>query len=212
MTLNTTLRGQRTKATRDYILNAAFDLLINHPELPLSHEAVAKAGGIGSRTVYRYFPAQADLFEAMWQKVRERSGTVFPTAEAEIIPKIAVMFRAFDENEKLVRAVMESAAGARVRAQGAAEGRASFDQSLNGVTRGFSSVERRQMRSVFQCIHSGPFWQMLHDRGELNAPEAIAAASWAAQVLLDALRHRQRNSRSNANHSSKKGNHRNDNH
>jgi AcrR family transcriptional regulator len=183
-----TLREKQATATRDHILGAAFELLVEHPDHPFSHESVAKAAGVGARTVYRYFPAQADLFEALWGQVRERSGTVFPTAEAEIVSKIGVMYRAFDQNEKLVRAVMESPAAARVRARGAAEGRSSFDKSLQDLMRGRSPVERRQVRAVFHGIHSGPFWQMLRDRGELSGPEAIAAASWAAEALLDMLR------------------------
>jgi AcrR family transcriptional regulator len=188
MTNRGTLREKRAAATRDHILGAALELLVEHLDRPFSHEAIAKAAGVGARTVYRYFPAQADLYEALWLQVRRQSGTVFPTTEAEIIPLIGVLFRAFDQNEKLVRAVMESPAGARVRAHGAAEGRASFDQSLKEITRGRSPAERRLARAVFQCIHSGPFWQMLHDRGGLSGPEAIAAAGWAAQALLDALR------------------------
>lgn len=182
-----TLREKQATATRDHILGAALELLVEHPDHPFSHESVAKAAGVGARTVYRYFPAQADLFEALWGQVRERSGTVFPTAEAEIVPQIGVLYRAFDQNERLVRAVMESPAGARVRARGAEEGRSSFDQSLQDLIRGRSPAERRQVRAVFHAIHSGPFWQMLRDRGELSGPEAIAAASWAAQALLDAL-------------------------
>src|SRR5712691_6465715 len=189
---NATLREKQAMATRDHILGAAFELLVEHPDRPFSHEAVAKAAGVEARTVYRYFPAQADLFEALWVQVRQRSGTVFPTAEAEIVPQIGVLYRAFDENEKLVRAVMESPAGARVRARGAEEVRASFDQSLQEVTQGRSPVQRRQVRAVFHAIHSGPFWQMLRDRGGLSGPEAIAAASWAAQALLDTLRREQK--------------------
>jgi len=191
-------------ATRDHILGAAFELLVEHPEQPFSHEAVAKAAGVGARTVYRYFPAQADLFEALWLQVRKQSGTVFPTTEGEIVPLIGVLFRAFDQNEKLVRAVMESPAGARVRARGAAEGRAGFDQSLKDVTQGRSPEERRQVRAVFQCIHSGPFWQMLRERGGLSGEEAIAAASWAAQALLDTLRSEQKTSRIQTNDTKKK--------
>lgn len=190
-----TLREKRATATRDHILGAAFELLVEHPERPFSHEAVAKAAGVGARTVYRYFPAQADLFEALWLQVRKQSGTVFPTTEAEIVPLIGVLFCAFDQNEKLIRAVMESPAGARVRARGAAEGQASFDQSLQDVTQGRGPAERRQVRAVFQCIHSGPFWQMLRERGGLSGPEAIAAASWAAQALLDMLHREQKTSR-----------------
>jgi AcrR family transcriptional regulator len=183
-----TWREKRAAAAADHILGAALDLLVERPERPFSHEAVAAAAGVGARTVYRYFPAQADLFEALWMRVRKQSGTVFPVSEAEIVPKLAALYRAFDENEKLVRAVMQSPAGARVRARGAAEGRKSFDASLREATRGLSAAQRRQVRAVFQGIHSAPFWEMLHDRGGLSGPEAVAAASWAAEALLHALR------------------------
>jgi AcrR family transcriptional regulator len=206
MTANkTALREKRARVTRDHLLGAAFELLVEHPDRPFSHEAVAKAAGVGARTVYRYFPAQADLFEALWGQVRKRSGTVFPTSEAEVVPQIGMLYRAFDENEKLVRAVMESPAGARVRARGAEEGRTSFDQSLKEVLRGRSPVERRQVRAMFHGIHSGPYWQMLRDRGGLSGPEAIAAASWAAQALLDTLRREQRNFSSQPTDKHKKG-------
>lgn len=200
---DTTLQEKRAIATRDHILGAAFDLLVDHPDQPFSHEAVAKTAGVGARTVYRYFLTQADLFEALWLKVREQSGTVFPTSEAEIVPLIGVLYRAFDRNEKLVRAVMESPAGARVRAGGATEGRDSFDKSLKEVTQGLSPAVRRQVRAVFHGIHSGPFWQMLRDRGGLSGPEAIAAASWAAQALLETLGREQKSSRRNTNDTKK---------
>jgi AcrR family transcriptional regulator len=201
----TALREKQATASRDHILGAAFELLVEYPDRPFSHEAVAKAAGVGARTVYRYFPAQADLFEALWVQVRQRSGTVFPTAEAEIVPQIGVLYRAFDENEKLVRAVIESSAGARVRARGAEEGRASFDKSLHAITQGRSPVQRHQVRAVFHAIHSGPFWQMLRDRGGLSGPEAIAAASWAAQALLDTLRREQKSFSSQPTDKKKKG-------
>lgn len=189
MTARTALRQKQVEATRDHILEAAFHLLVEHPAQPFSHEAVARAAGVGARTVYRYFPAQSDLYAALWVRVRAQSGTVFPNAEEEILPHLGKMYRAFEENEKLVRAVMESPAGAQVRAQGAEEGLASFEKSLRGLTKGMAPAERRQVRAVFQGIHSGPFWQMLRDRGGLSGKEATAAASWAAGVLLEALRH-----------------------
>lgn len=187
------LREKRIVATREHILGAAFELLVSHIDQPFSHEAVAKAAGVGARTVYRYFPAQADFFEALWMKVREQSGTIFPTEETDIVPHIGVLYKAFDQNEKLIRAVMESAAGARVRAAGTEEGRTSFEKSLQKLVRERSASERRQIRAVFQGIHSGPFWQMLHDRGGLSSDEAIAAASWAAHALLDSLRRGKKN-------------------
>ncbi len=200
-----TLRDKQTTATRDHLLAAAFDLLVDHPCEVFSHEAVARAAGVGARTVYRYFPAQSDLYEALWLQVRRKSRTIFPTEESEIIPSLAGMYRAFDDNEKLIRAVMETPAGARVRARGAEEGRASFGKSLRALTRGLSPSQRRQVRAVFLGLHSAPFWQMLHDRGGLSAAEAIAAATWAAQSLVASLRHGQTKSQVSPNHARKKG-------
>jgi hypothetical protein len=68
---------------------------------------VAKAAGVGARTVYRYSPAQADLLAGCWLKLRERSRTVFPVEEDEIVDKLGEMYRAFDDNERLVRAVFQ---------------------------------------------------------------------------------------------------------
>lgn len=188
---NAKLREKQAAATRDHMLGAAFELLVEHPDWPFSHEAVAKVAGMGARTVYRYFPAQSDLYEALWLQVRKQSGTVFPTSETEIVPSIGVLYRAFDRNERLVRAVMESPAGTRIRARGAEESRSSFDKSLQDVTRGLSPAKRRQARAVFNGIHSAPFWQMLHDRGGLSNAEAISAAGWAAEALLATLRRQQ---------------------
>lgn len=188
------LQEKRIEATREHILASAFNLLVDHPDRPFSHEAVAKAAMVGARTVYRYFPAQADLFEALWLRLRAESGTIFPTHEEEIVSHLGLLYKAFDQNERLVRAVMESAAGARVRAGGAEESRRSFEKSLQRFLEGRSSTERRQIRAVFQSIHSGVFWQMLHERGGLSNSEAIAAAMWAMQSLLDTLRREQKSS------------------
>lgn len=199
------LREKRAEATREHILDAAFELLVQHPDQPFSHEAVAREAEVGARTVYRYFPAQSDLYEALWLRVRKQSGTVFPKVEDEILPCLHELYNAFEENEQLVRAVMESPAGARVRARGAEEGRTSFDESLKEALRGRSAAERRQVRAVFHGLHSGPFWQMLRDRGGLSGPEAIDAASWAAQTLLDALHRGQKSSGVPTRNTKKKG-------
>jgi transcriptional regulator GlxA family with amidase domain len=65
-----TLREKQAAATRDQILDQAYALLVNDPDQPFSHEAIAARAGVGARTVYRYFPAQSDLYEAPSEKNR----------------------------------------------------------------------------------------------------------------------------------------------
>jgi AcrR family transcriptional regulator len=187
----TTLRQKHAATTRDHILNEAYELLVDHPDQPFSHEAIAAHAGVGARTVYRYFPAQADLYEELWARVRKQAGTIFPSSEAEILPQIPVLFGGFDRNEKVIRAVLESPAGHRVRERGAPEGRAGFSKALARLTAGMSPAEKRQVVAIFLAIYSAPFWELLRKRGGLSGADAIAATEWAMSTLIEGLRKKQ---------------------
>lgn len=182
------LREKHAEATREHILGKAYELLVEHPEQPFSHEAVSKMAEVGARTVYRYFPSQADLYEGMWVLLRRHSGTIFPQTEEEILPQVPVLFGNFDRNEKVIRAVLESPMGHRVRERGIPEGRESFQKSLAGLTKGLSAAKQRQVIAVFLAVYSAPFWELLRNRGGLSGQDAIEAAEWTMRTLLEGLR------------------------
>lgn len=186
-----TLRERRAAAARQHILDAAYALLVGHPDEPFSHEAIAARAGVGARTVYRYFPSQADLYQEMWVRVREQAGTIFPSAEEQILPQVPVLFGGFDRNEAVVTAVLESPAGHRVRERGAAEGREAFAKALGKLTAGMTAARKRQAVAVFLAMYSAPFWELLRKRGGLAGADAIAATEWAMDTLLQGLRQQQ---------------------
>jgi AcrR family transcriptional regulator len=186
-----TLREKHAALTRDQILDKAYELLVNYPDQPFSHEAIAARAGVGARTVYRYFPAQSDLYEELWVRVRKQARTIFPSSEAEILPQIPILFGGFDRNEKVIRAVLESPAGHRIRERGAPEGRTAFGKSLAGLTAGMSPAKKRQVVAIFLAIYSAPFWELLRKRGGLSGAGAIAAAEWAMSALIQTLRQKQ---------------------
>ena len=179
-----TLQERRTAATRNHILDAAFDLLTLNPEQPLSHESVAARAGAGARTVYRYFPSQAELFQALWERLRQEIPPSFPLHESEIVGLAPKVFERFDRNEQVIRALLSSAAGTQVRDRGGPEGRAAFAKSLERLTSGMDANTRKRIVAVFVAIYSAPFWQLLRDRGGLSGPEAQAAVTWAMEALL----------------------------
>lgn len=187
-----TLREKHASATREHILSKAYELLVEHPDQPFSHEAVAKRAEVGARTVYRYFPAQSDLYEEMWGMLRKHSGTIFPTSEEEILPQVRVMFANFDRNEKVIRAVLESPVGHRVRERGIPEGRQAFEKGLSRLTKGLTAAKQRQVVAVFQAVYSAPFWELLRNRGGLSGKDAIEAAEWTMGTLLGGLNREQK--------------------
>jgi len=181
------LRQKHAATTRDHLTDAAYELLL-HTHQPFSHEAVAARAGVGARTVYRYFPAQADLYEALWVRMRKQAGTIFPASEDQILSQIPILFGAFNRNERVIRAALESPASHRVRERGAPEGRAAFSNSLAGLTAGMTPAKKKQVLAIFLAIYSAPFWELLRNRGGLSGPEAIAAGEWAMRTLIEGLR------------------------
>jgi AcrR family transcriptional regulator len=190
-----TLREKHAAATREHILSKAYELLVEHPDQPFSHETVAARAGVGTRTVYRYFPAQSDLYEQMWGMIRKQAGTIFPSTEDRILPQVPILFGGFERNEKIIRAVLESPAGHRVRERGAPEGRAAFEKSLARLTSGLSPAKKKQVVAVFLAVYSAPFWELLRTRGGLSGRDAVEAGEWAMRTLLDGLREKPHSNR-----------------
>lgn len=182
------LREKHAAASREHILGKAYELLVEHPDRPFSHEAVAALADVGARTVYRYFPSQSDLYEGMWLLLRKHSGTIFPTSEEQILPQVPVLFGNFDRNEKVIRAVLESPMGHRVRERGIPEGREAFQKSLARLIEGMGAAKQRQVIAVFLAVYSAPFWELLRNRGGLAGKDAIEAAEWTMATLLEGLR------------------------
>lgn len=181
------LRERHKASTRDLILETALEIFLQAEE-PFSHEAIAERAGMSARTVYRYFPAQSDIFLALWQRHREETKTRFPVHEEDVLPLVHTQFHQFESHAPLVHAVLASPASTEILTHGWREGRAAFQKALAGITADLSAEQARWLVAVCQSIYSAPFWQMLRIRGELSGEEAADAAGWAMEAVLAAAR------------------------
>ena len=167
-------------------------MLREEPASTVSHEAIADRSGIAARTVYRHFPTRGHLGGALWARMRDETGTRWPTTEADIAPSVRAQFAQFEKHETFVRASIVAPAMADYRVHGSAEGRAAFQQSLAAVTRDLSPTESRRLVAICVAMYSAPFWQMLRDRGKLSAEEARQAATSAFEAVISAAKARAR--------------------
>jgi AcrR family transcriptional regulator len=183
---------RQRESTRQAILDRAMMMLREEPESTISHETIADRSGIAARTVYRHFSTRGHLGAALWARVRDETGTRWPTTEADIAPAVRAQFAQFEKHEKFVRATLFTSATTDVRAQGSAEGRAAFGQSLAAVTRDLSPAEGKRLIAICVAMYSAPFWQMLRDRGKLSAAEAREAAVRALDAVIATAKNRAR--------------------
>lgn len=183
--------AERLRAgTREAILDASLRLLREEPATSFSHEAVAKRAGVGARTVYRHFPARADLTRALWERIRDTTGLRWPRTEAAILPALRVTFAQFEEHEALTRAAIAAATNTGHSVHGSAEGRAAFREALTDLLRVLPREEGDRLVAACLAIYSAPFWQMLRDRGQLTGADAREAGAAAMDALLTAARAR----------------------
>mgnify|MGYP000193043806 CR=1 FL=1 len=183
-----TLRERQTAATRAIILDAAFQMLTGEAREVISHELVATRAGASARTIYRHFPTQSELYRALWEeRLRDFIPPGFPTSPDDIATKAVEAFARFDAHEPVIRILMASPAGMRIRDRGGVEGRAAFDAALAPVVSHLNADQRRLVVAVFVALFSSPYWQVLRDRAALTGPEAQRAVHWALQALLATL-------------------------
>lgn len=142
------LRNRQTAATRKQVLDTAMELMKLHPLQPFTHKIVAKHAGMGARTVYRYFPARADLMQALWERVREESKTRFPASEEDIVPLVRETFANFDEHDALTRASLSFSASLELRGRGSLQGRPAFAKSLSPILDRLSKSHQRRLIAV----------------------------------------------------------------
>ena len=177
-------------ATRQAIVDAALRLLREEPATPFSHEAVAERARVAARTVYRHFPARADLTLALWQRIRDTTGTRWPRTESAILPALRVTFAQFEDHEALTRAAIATAASTGHPVHGSAEGRAAFREALADLLAVLPPDDGDRVVASCLAIYSAPFWQMLRDRGQLAPEDAREAGAAALDAVLTAARAR----------------------
>ncbi len=178
--------ASRRREMEEFLVGHAFHLMQSDSSAPFSHEAVASSAGVSPRTAYRYFPTQHELVAAVWRRLRDRTGTVWPETEESIFPELRALFAQFDRNETLTRAVIAASPRVNISEHGSAEGRTAFRRALAGCLGRMSREEGDQLIAACVAIYSAPFWQMLRDRGQLTPAAAADAACLAMRGVLAA--------------------------
>jgi AcrR family transcriptional regulator len=91
------LRRQRAADTRRRILSAGAELARRLPSWDwsgLTFRAVAEQAGVGQRTVYRYYPTERQLHDAVMDRLEQEAGVSYEGLTLPSLPAVAL--RVFD--------------------------------------------------------------------------------------------------------------------
>lgn len=183
------LREARALETRESILEAVAGWMRRDEQGEFSLEAIARDAGVERRTLFRHFATREALFEAFWAWLNERVTTqTLPASLDELLSAPRATFAKFDDEERVIRASLHTAAGRAMRMAAVPARREAFRGALREVTRGASAVDRRRLEAAAHALYSASAWEAMRDYAGITGAEAGDAAAWALTLLVDAVR------------------------
>jgi AcrR family transcriptional regulator len=185
------LRAEQTEQTRLRILEAVTELVADPTTEEVTIPLVARRARVSLRTVYRHFPTRDALFDA-WGDWVERTLDVrlhtYPGTVDELAEFAPDLYQSYDQNDALIRAMLNSRAARGARERTRSRRKRSFERAMRELTTGLEPAERARALALVYLLVSAPAWQAMRDQWGLDGVEAGKAAAWAVGVLVDELR------------------------
>lgn len=182
------LRQAQAAATRARILAACASLMQSGADL--TYSAVAQAADVQERTVYRHFPAKADLQTGLWEWITSRlTHTDFaPRATDELVADMRSAFAGFDASAPLIQSMLHSPQGIEVRVRQQPARRAMFLACVDSAAPQTPDDVRERAAAALQVLYSAPSWDLLRTFWNMDADQAADTIELAIRSLLSGLR------------------------
>ena len=178
------LRQEQAEATRARIIAAAIETLAEGGR-DLTIPGVARGAGVAVRTVYVHFPTKDALLEGVYEELDQRIGQGPPLTAATIRERVRGFYPAMEANDRLVRAYV--AIGGDVRDRASRRRRERIEALVRELSPSLAPDDVVRAGALCHALVSSRTWSVFHDIWDLDGDEAGRTATWALQLVLDAL-------------------------
>jgi AcrR family transcriptional regulator len=186
------LREQQTQLTRDLIMDALTELIVERGVQDISVQQVADQAGVSHRTVYRHYPSRQALLDALaeWltESFEQHLGRGEETMYADLVAGARDSFATMDEYGRYVQAYVMLMSGTR---SNAAQRSRRTDKMRRRIEKGQAQhLERAEAKAVSALVRSmlsSQSWFQLTSELGLDGKTAGAVTGWALEVLFKEL-------------------------
>ncbi len=185
------VRRERAAATRDGIVAAG--ALLFH-DLPLWNwqaltvRAVAERAGVSERTVYRYFPTERELRDAVMTRLTEEAEVNLDGLRIEGLQDLTARIFHYVAKFPMQRREPQDETAA---ATGSRNRDALLD-AIKPVTGGWSATSRATAAGMLDVLWSMVSYERLVMDWGLDTEDAIAGITWVMGLIEDAIKRGQR--------------------
>ena len=180
------LRDRLDETTRDVIVDALIEQLVETGAFELSYYDLARRAGVSVRTIYRHFPHRSDIIEALSRRLNKLVAIDYPHTREGIQQVTRAVFEVYDKHASAFIAQLEAGQG-RLRKTGRSK-RSQLMQSI--LAKDLPNLPADRLASVaglMICLFSPTIWQRLRDDAGLDGKQGGELVAWAIEVLWRAL-------------------------
>lgn len=176
-------------ATRERILGALAEVVLEGGLSNFSVQRVADRCGVSHRTVYRHFPTRESMLDGLVEQMSAAMDAAGGVAWVENVDDlshaVAVNFAMFTDHETVAEAAVRFGVGTGTENK---DRRRRNDMVSAAVGQlGLADDDARLVAGVLRHLSSSRSWLLLREVG-LDSDDTIAAAAWAIEVLVAAIR------------------------
>jgi AcrR family transcriptional regulator len=180
------VRRQRVAETRERIVSAGAELLHGFPIWnwrALTPRAVAERAGVAERTVYRYFPSERDLRDAVMNRMEHEAGIELDGLSLDDVQDAAArIFKyvsRFPIEPRTPRDPTVSEANERQRE--------ALLEAVRGAAKGWRPRDRAIAAAMLDVLWAPVAFERLVTDWDLDPKEATAAITWTIGLIQRAL-------------------------
>jgi AcrR family transcriptional regulator len=185
---NSPVRQQRAAETRSRIITAGSELVHQFASWDwreLTFRAVAERAGVGERTVYRHFPTERHLHDAVMKRLHEEAGIDYDRIRLATLTKIAGrMFRSMrsfavgqsvvEPNDPTFQAVDE-------------QRRAALRRAVEEAAPDWNDRQRETTAAVLDVLWHVPSYERLVSAWQFDPDRATRTLAWMIDLVVDAV-------------------------
>lgn len=182
----TPVRDERAARTRDQIVSAGTELVQGLPIWDwrgLTFRAVAERAGVGERTVYRHFPTEQHLHDAVMARLHEHSGVTY---EGIGLNEVADVAAKVFTTTRLDESVVPEPLGPAVLAVDTTR-RTALTDAVRQAAPHWTDEQRRTTAALLDVLWGLPAYERLVRTWGLSEQQACGALAWLIGRVTEAV-------------------------
>jgi AcrR family transcriptional regulator len=181
-------RRRRAAETRARIINAAAELVHGFASWDwrgLTFRAVAERAGVGERTVYRHFPTERHLHDAVMAQLEHDAGITYEDVDLDNLTAVTGRVFASLQRFSVRHSTVESEEPAFVSAD--TRRREALARAVAAAAPQWSTRQKRAAAGLLDVLWNLPSYERLAGSWELPDEDATAAIGWLIDKVITAI-------------------------